>query len=495
MPRALDALTARTFDVVVVGGGIYGLTIACDAAQRGLTVALVERGDFGAASSFNHLRTIHGGLRYLQTLDLRRARESIRERRALARIAPWALSPLPFVLPIGGSLMRGRLAMRAGLLLDRLVSRDRNDGLPPSEHLPHGYVVGRREAVQSFPVLRGVEMTGAAVWHDYIATEADRLTLAWGLAARSHGAVLMNYVEATAVLSDREGVTVQATDGQTGRSVEIAGRLMVNATGAAIDRLLETPGLQTRIPMLRAMNLVTSIEAPPQAVGGRAGSGRNFFLVPWRGRALFGTWESPLAVAPGDVAVRPAEIAGFIRDLNLAFPSLPLSEHDVTLVHRGVVPAISGPGGQVTLDGREQIHDHAGSGAPALISVAGTKYTTARAVAEKVTDLMLQKLQRAAVPCRTATTPLPAVSLDADALLSHAATHEWVVHLEDAVVRRTTLGALGCPDEATVGHAACIVGGALGWSDERRTAEIERLRRFYDDDRGSAGASRASGLG
>src|ERR1700750_370667 len=97
MIRDLDKLTATTFDVLVVGGGIYGLTIAYDAAQRGLSVALIERDDFGGGSSFNHLRTIHGDLRYLQSLDLRRARESILERRTLAVIAPHAVRPMPFV--------------------------------------------------------------------------------------------------------------------------------------------------------------------------------------------------------------------------------------------------------------------------------------------------------------------------------------------------------------------------------------------------------------
>src|SRR6266700_4287074 len=100
MTRDLDALSGRTFDVLVVGGGIYGLTIAYDAAQRGLSVALVERDDFGSGASFNHLRTIHGGLRYLQTLDIARARESVRERRTLARIAPAAVRPLPFAVPL-----------------------------------------------------------------------------------------------------------------------------------------------------------------------------------------------------------------------------------------------------------------------------------------------------------------------------------------------------------------------------------------------------------
>src|SRR3569832_141279 len=100
MTRDLDRLSGRTFDVAVAGGGIYGLIIAYAAAQRGLSVALVERDDFGSGSSFNHLRTIHGGLRYLQSFDVGRARESVRERRTVARIAPQAVRPLPFALPL-----------------------------------------------------------------------------------------------------------------------------------------------------------------------------------------------------------------------------------------------------------------------------------------------------------------------------------------------------------------------------------------------------------
>src|SRR5262245_11334560 len=119
MIRDLDRLTDRTFDVLVVGGGIYGLTIAYDAAQRGLSVALVEADDFGSGSSFNHLRTIHGGLRYLQTMDVRRARESMHERAALARMAPYAVRPLPFVLPLYRSAVAGKIAARAGFTLDR----------------------------------------------------------------------------------------------------------------------------------------------------------------------------------------------------------------------------------------------------------------------------------------------------------------------------------------------------------------------------------------
>src|SRR4029453_8778085 len=148
MTRDVDRLTGRTFDVLVVGGGIHGLTIACDAAQRGVSVALVERDDFGSGATFNHLRTIHGGLRYLQSLDFGRARESVRERRTLARIAPQAIRPLPFAVPLYRSLMRGTLAMRAGMALDRLVATGRNRGVPPSHRLPGGRVMSRGAAIQ-----------------------------------------------------------------------------------------------------------------------------------------------------------------------------------------------------------------------------------------------------------------------------------------------------------------------------------------------------------
>src|SRR5262245_16089385 len=138
MKRDPGELTRRAFDVLVVGGGIYGLTIAYDAAARGLDVALVERGDFGGGASFNHLRTIHGGLRYLQTLDLKRARESAAERRTFATIAPNAVRPLKFVLPLERSLKRGAMAMRIGFMFDRVVTGEFVRDLPEPLRLPEG---------------------------------------------------------------------------------------------------------------------------------------------------------------------------------------------------------------------------------------------------------------------------------------------------------------------------------------------------------------------
>src|SRR4051812_21311427 len=540
MTRDLDRLTSTTFDLLVVGGGIYGLTLAYDAAQRGLSVALVERDDFGSGASFNHLRTIHGGLRYLQTFDVSRARESVRERRTIARIAPHMVRPVPFALPLYRSLARGKTAMRAGFALDRLVSAGRNRGVPASHRIPGGRVISRANAVQRFPGLRRQGLTGAAVFYDYVTTEPDRLTFSYAIAAAAHGAVLANHVEAVAPRVDsahgtRRVTAMAARDMLDRKTIEIAARLVVNATGASIDRLLTPLGVATGIPMLKAMNLITSRDAGDEALGGRAPSGRNLFLVPWRERAVFGTWESPRVSESADSGVDEREVAAFIADLNQAFPALDLSRADVTLVHRGVVPAVVHAGGTVSLEGHEQIRDHAAQGVEGLVSVAGTKFTTARAVAERVTDMVMAKLQRAPVPCRTASTPLPGGSIrdvglaigDArrefdeglptdtiphliaaygsryrdvmelaatrpdwrtriaqhspviGAQLVLAARKEMAPTLADIVIRRTPLGALGYPGDEALQRAAAIVATELGWSEERRREEIANVQRFY----------------
>jgi glycerol-3-phosphate dehydrogenase len=480
MQRNLDPLTARTFDVLVVGGGIYGLTIAYDSAQRGLSVALIERHDFGSGASFNHLRTIHGGLRYLQTLDLSRARESVHERRTVARIAPEAVRPLRFVLPLAPSLTQGALAMRAGFLLDRFVSRRRNDDVPEGLRLPAGQVVSGAAALNGLGVAKGLSAGKAATWFDYVTTDADRLTLSWGLAAANHGAALANYVDATELIVEGgRAIGVRATDRLSGRPMEIASRLVINATGGAVDRLLGASGLTSGVAMLKAMNLITNRSAPDIALGGRGPSGRTLFMVPWKGRALFGTWESARPCAPDDTSIGPDEVAAFIGEINHAFPATPVAPRDVTLVHRGVVPAVVHADGRAVLEGHEQVHDHADRGVEGLITVAGTKYTTARAVAERVTNRIQAKLGQPPVLCRTAETPLPFSTRPTDALLVQAARDEMVMTLEDAVVRRTPLGALGHPGNDVLEHAAAIVGEVLGWDADRRRTEIDAVSRYY----------------
>ena len=535
MIRDPDELGGCRFDVLVLGGGVYGLTIACDAAARGLSVALIERDDFGCGASFNHLRTIHGGLRYLQSLDIGRARESVRERRTIARIAPHAVKPLPFALPLYRSFTRGKLAMRLGFCLDRLVSVGRNRGVPASHRLPGGRVYSRGSAIQHFPGLKRQALTGAAVWYDYLTVEPDRLTFSWAKAGAGHGAVLVNHMEAVELLKEGGRVAgARARDTIGARTIDVSARVTVNATGAALDRLLEPIGAATRTPMIKTMNLVTRRDAGEESLGGRSPSGRYLFMVPWRERALFGTWEAGRVSDACDTAVSDSEVAAFVGELNHAFPALDLTFADITLVHRGVVPAAVRRG-RAGLEGHDQIRDHAAEGTEGLVSVAGTKYTTARAVAERVTDLLMQKLQRAPVTCRTATTLLPGggtrdvglaiaearreydEGLPTDTIphliaaygsqygdvlnlttarpelkarvarsspvigaeLVLAARSEMAVTLADAMIRRTPVGALGYPGDDAVSRGADLVGAEHQWSEDRKRAEIAAMKSFY----------------
>src|SRR4051812_44303187 len=178
-PRDFQALAEAEYDLLIVGGGIHGLTTAYAAAGFGLAVALVDAGDFGGSTSFNHQRTAHGGLRSLQSGRLGHSRESILERRALALMAPRLLRPLPFMIGTYRSLLRNRLALNAGFRLDRWLGRDRNEGVEPELHLPAAKLVSKAATLKLFAGVRQEGLTGGANWYDYQIVHSNRLTIAF----------------------------------------------------------------------------------------------------------------------------------------------------------------------------------------------------------------------------------------------------------------------------------------------------------------------------
>ena len=204
--RDLRRLADDTFDLLVVGAGIYGALAAWDAAQRGLRVALVDRGDFGGGTSFNSLKTLHGGLRSLQSLSLAQMRLFIRERRALARMAPHLVRPCPSVSRPTAISRAVALALRAALAVTDAVGADRNAGIDdPSLQLPRGRIVSRDECLALNPLIDPAGVTGGAVWFDYQMRQAERVVLAAVQSAEACGAVAANYVEARGLV--RAGAT------------------------------------------------------------------------------------------------------------------------------------------------------------------------------------------------------------------------------------------------------------------------------------------------
>lgn len=196
MTRDLRRLADATFDLVVVGGGVHGAAAAWDAAQRGLSVALVDRGDFGGGTSFNGAKTIHGGVRALQSADLAELRLFVRERRALSRLVPHLVHPLPFVVPARRGLARNRWLLRAGFAVYDLLSQGRNAGVDPSRRLPPSRPLSRAECLALSPMLDPDGVTGGIEWFDCQMHNSDRVTLAFVRSAVRAGAAAANYAEA-----------------------------------------------------------------------------------------------------------------------------------------------------------------------------------------------------------------------------------------------------------------------------------------------------------
>ncbi|MEO2195286.1 MAG: FAD-dependent oxidoreductase, partial [bacterium] len=277
MTRDLRALADTQFDLLVVGAGIYGATLAWDAAQRGLSVALIDRGDFGGGTSANSLKTVHGGVRALQSGNASEMRLFVRERRALSRIAPHLVHPLPFVVPTYSGLTRNPVVMRTGFGLYDLVAHDRNDLPDPSKHLPRSRLVSRDDCLALSPHIDPAGVTGGIVWHDCQMYSSDRVLLSFIQSAAEAGAVAANYVEATGWVREAERIIgVQVEDRAGAARFEIRGTLVVNAAGPWSRVLMaDLPSTLTagRPPGLsKAMNLVTRSITTDHAVGGMAGS-------------------------------------------------------------------------------------------------------------------------------------------------------------------------------------------------------------------------------
>jgi glycerol-3-phosphate dehydrogenase len=530
MTRDLSRLTADPFDLLVVGGGIHGLFTAYDAAARGLKVALIDRGDFGSGVSFNHQRTIHGGLRALQTMHISKVREQIRERRAWARIAPHLLRPLPFMIGTYGTGKRSRLAMRAALKFYDFIGRKRNAGVLPELHLPKSRLESATATRRFFPGIEGKGLSGGAVWYDYQTVHPDRLTWTVALAAERAGAVLANYVEAMTPLRDGQRIAgVSARDVLTGDSFDIRAKSVVLAAGSGLASLHGRFGITGAPSMVRAMNLLLDRPGRDIAMAAPATQGRMLTAVPWGGGTLVGTYQPDGVVREEDEAALEPIVEAFLADVGAAFPGLDATREAVRFVHHGLVPGKSGPKGTDLLpDPRILTHPEL----PGVLSLVGVKYTTARLAAERVVDDVARTVGTTTRSCRTATQLLPHADVaDSDGLLQetsrglgvrldrdiqahlaawygtegpavlrcahaegalarltpdrpviageviYAGRMAAAVRLEDVVFRRTPLGSAGDPGGTAIDNALAVMTRECGWSSERQAEEVARVRK------------------
>jgi glycerol-3-phosphate dehydrogenase len=419
MKRNLAQLVNKSHDLLVIGGGIHGACVAWDATLRGLSVALVDRGDFGHEASANSLKIIHGGLRYLQDANLGLMRSMIRERTIWLRIAPHLVYPLPCLTPTYTTSKRSKAAMTIALKLNDWISFDRNRQANAEKHLPAGQIISKTRCLELLPGLPGPDVTGGAIWYDAYMRNSERLLLSFVLGAAQRGAAVANYVEVTGFVQTDSGVYgAQATDRLSGHQLEIRARLVVNCAGAWVDSLLERlPGQQSspKFHPSLAVNVITRQLFPEYAVGLLSRPrpeeqwGRMLFVVPWQDCSLIGTYHTPIDGQLDPDHLPEVAVEDLLTEINSAYPSANLSWGDIRHVHWGYLPQQLGNArpNQVPLVRDSRIYDHeAIDGLAGLLTVVGVKYTTARKTAQQTIDLALKKLGRHASPCQTHQTSL-----------------------------------------------------------------------------------------
>jgi glycerol-3-phosphate dehydrogenase len=410
MKRDPAQLANDGYDLLVVGGGIHGACIAWDATLRGLSVALIERGDFGQETSANSLKTVHGGLRYLQDADLNLVRMMIQERASYLTIAPHLVHPLPCLTPTYSHLMKSRMVMGVALKLNDLAGFDRNRVPDPGKYIPPSVLFSRQECLRVLPGLADEGVTGGALWHDAQIYDTERLTLSFVLSAAKSGAVVANYVEAVGILKEGNKIYgVKARDTLSGEHFDIRAQVVANAAGPWVDNVIEDMkprSSEKKFNHSLAINIITRKLIDGYAVGAPSWPNKKptddedeqvshmLFISPWRNHSLIGTFHSHYQGAPDHLKINEEQLQNIISEVNSAYPGADLKTEDITFVHHGFLPEINySKDGEVKLVRKGRVFDHRlEDGIHGLITVVGVKYTTARKVAEKAVDLVFKHL-------------------------------------------------------------------------------------------------------
>ena len=390
---------------------MFGACVAWSAILRGYSVAVIDKGDFAQATSSNHFKFIHGGIRYLQHVDIARLRESSRERSALIRIAPHLAYPMPIVLPTYGHGKKGKLIMQAGMLAYDVLTADRNRGIPDStRQTPMGSTLGREEVVGRFPGVKKEGLTGAAVFHDGQMYNPSRLVLSFLKSAVLKGATAVNYAEADRLLKQGNRVTgCSVRDTLTGERYDVRARVTVNAAGPWAARLLsKEASLQFSPKPSFSRDLAFVVDrsiSSTQALGCQAQShdsdalldrgARHLFLVPWRGKTIVGVWHRYSKASPDRISVSKEELGGFLREINEAYSGLDLRLQDIRLINTGLILFGSEDDQASSSDHsfakRSVLVDHTKFGVDGLISLVGARATVARGAGDDTLDLIDRK--------------------------------------------------------------------------------------------------------
>ncbi len=536
---ALAALADTEHEVLVVGGGVVGSGVALDAATRGLTVGLVEARDFGSGTSSRSSKLIHGGLRYLEQLNISLVREALGERSLLLQhIAPHLVHPVSFLFPFTHHAWE-RFYVGAGVTAYDMLGLT----LGQTRGMPRHRQLTRSGALRIAPALKRSAFSGALIYCDAQVDDA-RYTMMLVRTATAYGAHAASRTQVTGFLREGERVTgVRAVDLESGAELEIRAQQVVNATGVWTDETQAMVGGRGTINVRASKGV--HLVVPRDRI--HSGSGivlrtpfSVLFVIPWGRHWIIGTTDTDWSLDKAHPAASRADIDYVLGQVNRIL-AVPLTRDDVEGVYAGLRPLLAGESDETSKLSREHTVAHP---VPGLVMIAGGKYTTYRLMARDAVDAVAHGLDGRVAPSCTDAVPL----LGADGYIAlwnaryslarssglhvariehllgrygaltgevldliraepglgkplagaddylraevvYAASHEGARHLDDVLARRTHVSIETWDRGLSVaGEAAGLMAGPMGWRSRQVAREVENYQARVAAERASQDA-------
>lgn len=536
--ESLEQAKSKTFDLLIIGGGIVGAGIAHDATNRGMSVLLVEKEDFGSGTSSKTTKLIHGGLRYLEQLHFRLTQELCHERGLLESLAPHLVRDMSFILPV----LRNKkfFGFKAGLgltlydaLSGHIAGSKRHEGL------------SRGSVLESAPFLNEKEIVGGLRFHDCV-TDDTRLVMDVLKTAQAHGAILANYVEAVSIEKTGEQNTLHCRDRIRGENLSFTYRACINATGVWSDRFNSKidSNWKSNVKPAKGIHIMVPFSAleTNSALFLPSPDGRYVFLVPWQKALMIGTTDTSYSGSLDNPLPEPEEIDFLLKTVNHYVGRNHLKKEHVIAAWAGLRPLVDegeSEGKTANLSREHKIFE----GPHRTIGIVGGKLTNFRILARHVVDKALEQFsvqeletfkpsntekvmlggytsredyltKTAIISTRARTLGLEPATIDhlissygsyaeqildlveSDEPLSRricsefppimaevafTIKHEMAVSLGDVLFRRIRLGLVHQSQTLdAVPRVARLVQNLLGWDEARTTAEIAQINSMLE---------------
>ncbi|HVO73727.1 MAG TPA: FAD-dependent oxidoreductase [Ignavibacteriaceae bacterium] len=488
------SISKRTFDLIIIGGGIYGTMLSFISAQKGIKSLLLEKDDFGGATSFNSLRILHGGLRYLQKLDIHRFFESVSERKWFMKNFSGLVEPIPCLMPLYGRGIYRVPVFRAALLLNDLLSVGRNTDVPNWNKIPSGKIVDANKVKNIFPLVDDKKLKGGAVWYDGSIPDSQIVIKEILKKSCEMGSEALNYFEVKDLITEERIVKgVLASDVISGQNFKLFSPAVINAAGPWSREISKK--FDNDYPELFKSSIAWNILFDREALSDHAlavtpnrPGAPTLFLRPWKGKLFAGTIHEPWNRSELNPIPSANSIQNFINDLNSSIPKLNILENDILHIYAGLLPAKYE--GSSKLAVREVILDHSHSKGPkGLFSLSGVKFTTARLVALKALDYIFPNLPGRNIEADFHYDLIPKNEIGIFDFnwfrdehdnswkenLKKIIDEESVMHLDDLILRRTDIG----DNPLRALELAFRITGLFGWDAERKELEVNRLENFF----------------